>query len=137
MISWYSQRCAMHTFLIGMRSIFSTVYWMELFSLFWDRYCFGWGELLTQLKFIYEAVLICNILTSFLWTPQDVQRKLFQKSKDYIYFSQLIMWYISSYTMTFSLHQGGVVMSRQITHTHSHQDTPLSPYAWHLSLDFH
>ena len=30
--------------------------------------------------------------------------------------------------MTFSLHQGGVVMSSQIKHTHSHQDTPLSPY---------
>ena len=29
--------------------------------------------------------------------------------------------------MTFSLHQGGVVMSSQIKHTHSHQDTPLSP----------
>ena len=38
--------------------------------------------------------------------------------------------------MTFSLHQGGVVMSIQIKHTHSHQDTPLSPYTWHLSLDF-
>ena len=38
--------------------------------------------------------------------------------------------------MTFSLHQGGVVMSSQIKHTHSHQDTPLSPYTWHLSLDF-
>ena len=25
--------------------------------------------------------------------------------------------------MTFSLHQGGVVMSSQIKHTHSHQDT--------------
>ena len=30
--------------------------------------------------------------------------------------------------MTFSLHQGGVVMSSQVKHTHSHQDTPLSPY---------
>ena len=38
--------------------------------------------------------------------------------------------------MTFSLHEGGVVMSSQIKHTHSHQDTPLSPYTWHLSLDF-
>ena len=38
--------------------------------------------------------------------------------------------------MTFSLHQGGVVMSSQIKHTHSHQDTPLSPYTWQLSLDF-
>ena len=38
--------------------------------------------------------------------------------------------------MTFSLHQGGVVMSSQIKHTHSHQDTPLSLYTWHLSLDF-
>ena len=28
--------------------------------------------------------------------------------------------------MTFSLHQGGVVMSRQVKHTHSHQDTPLN-----------
>ena len=37
--------------------------------------------------------------------------------------------------MTFSLHQGGVVMSSQIKHTHSHQDTPLSPYTWHLPLD--
>ena len=26
--------------------------------------------------------------------------------------------------MPFSLHQGGVVMSCQIKHTHSHQDTP-------------
>ena len=26
--------------------------------------------------------------------------------------------------MTVSLHQGGVVMSSQIKHTHSHQDTP-------------
>ena len=25
--------------------------------------------------------------------------------------------------MTFSLHQGGVVMSSQVKHTHSHQDT--------------
>ena len=33
--------------------------------------------------------------------------------------------YIYIYTMTFSLHQGGVVMSSQITHTHNHQDTPL------------
>ena len=32
------------------------------------------------------------------------------------------------YTMTFFLHQGGVVMSSQVKHTHSHQDTPLSPY---------
>ena len=38
--------------------------------------------------------------------------------------------------MTFSLHQGGVVMSSQITHTHNHQDTPLSPYTWLLILDF-
>ena len=38
--------------------------------------------------------------------------------------------------MTFSLHQGGVVKLSQIKHTHSHQDTPLSPYTWHLSLDF-
>ena len=30
--------------------------------------------------------------------------------------------------MTFPLHQGGVVMSSQIKHTHSHQDTPLSQY---------
>ena len=36
--------------------------------------------------------------------------------------------YIYMYTVTFSLHQGGVVMSSQIKHTHSHQDTPLSPY---------
>ena len=28
----------------------------------------------------------------------------------------------------FSLHQGGVVMSGQVKHTHSHQDIPLSPY---------
>ena len=34
----------------------------------------------------------------------------------------------NQYTMTFSLHQGGVVMSSQIKHTHSHQDTHLSPY---------
>ena len=27
-------------------------------------------------------------------------------------------------------------MSSQITHTDSHQDTPLSPYTWHLSFDF-
>ena len=27
-------------------------------------------------------------------------------------------------------------MSSQIKHTHSHQDTALSPYTWHLSLDF-
>ena len=27
-------------------------------------------------------------------------------------------------------------MSSQIKHTHSHQDTPLSPYTWRLSLDF-
>ena len=38
--------------------------------------------------------------------------------------------------MTFSLHQGGVVMSSHIKHTHSHQDTPLGPYTWQLSLDF-
>ena len=38
--------------------------------------------------------------------------------------------------MTFSLHHGGVVMSSQIKHTHSHQDTPLSPYTWQHSLDF-
>ena len=25
---------------------------------------------------------------------------------------------------------------REISHTHNHQDTPLSPYTWHLSLDF-
>ena len=36
--------------------------------------------------------------------------------------------------MTFSLHQGGVVMSSQIKH--SHQDTPLSPDTRHPSLDF-
>ena len=30
--------------------------------------------------------------------------------------------------MAFSLHQGGVVMSSHIKHTHRHQDTPLSPY---------
>ena len=30
--------------------------------------------------------------------------------------------------MTFSLHQGVVVMSSQIKQTHSHQDTPISPY---------
>ena len=35
---------------------------------------------------------------------------------------------IIQYTTTFSLHQGGVVISSQIKHTHSHQDTPLSPY---------
>ena len=29
--------------------------------------------------------------------------------------------------MTFSLHQGGVVMSSQIKHTHSNQDTPIIP----------
>ena len=28
----------------------------------------------------------------------------------------------------FSLHQGGVVMSSQVKHTHSHQDVPFSPY---------
>ena len=28
--------------------------------------------------------------------------------------------------MTFSLHQGGVVMSSQVKHTHSYQDTPLA-----------
>ena len=28
--------------------------------------------------------------------------------------------------MTFSLHKGGVVMSSQIKHTHSHEDTPLA-----------
>ena len=28
--------------------------------------------------------------------------------------------------MTFSLHQRGVVMSSQLKHTHSHQDTPLA-----------
>ena len=38
--------------------------------------------------------------------------------------------------MTFPLHQGGVVMSSQIKHRHSHQDTPISPYTWHLSLDY-
>ena len=38
--------------------------------------------------------------------------------------------------MTFSLHQGGVVMSSQIKHTQSNQDTPFSPYTWRLSLDF-
>ena len=38
--------------------------------------------------------------------------------------------------MTLSLHQGGVIMSSQITHTHNHQYTPLSPYTWHLRLDF-
>ena len=38
--------------------------------------------------------------------------------------------------MTFSLHQGGVVMSSQIKNTHSHQDTPLSRHTCHLSLDF-
>ena len=32
------------------------------------------------------------------------------------------------YTMTFSLHQGEAVMSSQVKHTHSDQDTPLSPY---------
>ena len=32
--------------------------------------------------------------------------------------------------------QGGLVMSSQIKHTHSHQDTPLSPYTCRLSLDF-
>ena len=37
--------------------------------------------------------------------------------------------------MSFSLHQGGVVMSSQVKHTHSHQDTPLSPYTWQLTLD--
>ena len=37
--------------------------------------------------------------------------------------------------MTFSLHQEGVVMSSQVKHTHSQQDTPLSPYTWQLSLD--
>ena len=30
--------------------------------------------------------------------------------------------------MTFSLHQGGVVMSSQIKHPNSHQDTPLSTH---------
>ena len=35
--------------------------------------------------------------------------------------------------MTFSLHQGGVVMSSQVKHTHSHQDTPLSPL-WSFKL---
>ena len=38
--------------------------------------------------------------------------------------------------MTFSLHQGGVVKSNQIKHTHSHQDTPLSPYTLQLSVHF-
>ena len=37
--------------------------------------------------------------------------------------------------MTFSLHKGGVVMSSQVKHTHSHHDTPLSPYTRQLSLD--
>ena len=37
--------------------------------------------------------------------------------------------------MTFSLHEGWVVMSSQITYTHDHQHTPLSPYTWHLCLD--
>ena len=39
--------------------------------------------------------------------------------------------------MTFSLHQGGVVMSSQVQHTQSHQETHLSPYTWQLRLDFH
>ena len=39
--------------------------------------------------------------------------------------------------MTFSLHQGRVVISSQITHTHSHQQTPHSPHTWHLRLGFH
>ena len=38
--------------------------------------------------------------------------------------------------MTFSLQEGGVVMSSQVKHTHSYQDTPLSPQTWHLSIDF-
>ena len=38
--------------------------------------------------------------------------------------------------MTFSLHQGVVVMSYQIIHTHNHHHTPLSPYTWHMRLDF-
>ena len=38
--------------------------------------------------------------------------------------------------MAFSLHQGEVVMSSQIKRTHSHQDTPISPYTLQLSLDF-
>ena len=43
--------------------------------------------------------------------------------------------------MTFSLHQGGVVMSSQIKHTHNHQDTRIvsniyysDAYMEHLSL---
>ena len=38
------------------------------------------------------------------------------------------IWFNQIGTMTFSLHQGWVVMSSQIKQTHSHQDTPLSPY---------
>ena len=50
-------------------------------------------------------------------------------------FERFIQCYLI-YTMTFFLHQSGVVMSSQRKHTHSHQDAPLSPYALHLSLDF-
>ena len=45
----------------------------------------------------------------------------------YIY-CKLFVIIIIIYHDFFSLHQGGVVMSSQVKHTHSHQDTPLSPY---------
>ena len=40
------------------------------------------------------------------------------------------------YNIPWLSHQGGVVVSSQITHTHNHQDTRLSSYTWYLSLDF-
>ena len=49
----------------------------------------------------------------------------------YVYVSTIIIIIYHDFLPTL----GGVVMSSQIKHTHSHQDTPLSPYTGQLSLD--
>ena len=57
-------------------------------------------------------------------TNKEVPNGLSHPNQNIIIISKI--WYYL--TMTFSLHQGGVVMPSQIKHTHSRQDTPLNPY---------
>ena len=71
-------------------------------------------------KFIFK--ICCFLLSTRL--PTGLERYLSSKTVTFFRGHDVKV----HQHLGFSLHQGGVVMSSQIKHTHSHQDTPLSPY---------
>ena len=81
--------------------------------------------------FFFVCMLYCWVIVNII-----AMHFIGMKRPQQNFFMLLLLLLLLKYTMTFSLHQGGVVMSSQIKHTHSHQDTPISPYTSRLSLDF-